>query len=121
MNPNNITVNFGGKAYKPIDIDYIQTYGEYPILKVEASLSPSCVTAFNNVSITNVIFSPPATVVFWSDRTKTVVKCLENEVYDPEKGIAMAISKKMIGDNKYEYYNTFLHWMNKYNKEIVNE
>lgn len=62
--------------------------------------------------IKNVIFNPPATIVFWKDGTKTVVKCEGNDIYDPEKGLAMAISKKMLG-NKYDYYNNFKHWLKK--------
>ena len=62
--------------------------------------------------IKNVIFNNPATIVFWSDGTKTVVKCQEGESFDPEKGLAMAISKKALGNNR-EYYHTFLHWMKK--------
>lgn len=72
----------------------------------------------SNEQIKNVIFNPPATVVFWKDGTKTVVKC-ENEEFDAEKGLAMAFSKKFLG-NKYEYYNTFKHWLKKapgYKKE----
>lgn len=62
--------------------------------------------------IKNVIFNNPATIVFWADGTKTVVKCQKDEIYDPEKGIAMAISKKALG-NKYDYYNTIAHWLKK--------
>ena len=43
--------------------------------------------------IKNVIFNDPATIVFWNDGTKTVVKCGKNDTFDPEKGLAMAISK----------------------------
>ena len=50
-------------------------------------------------------------------KTKTVVKCDPKEEYDPEKGLAMAISKKTIGDNKGNYYNVFLHWNKKYEKQ----
>ena len=35
--------------------------------------------------ITNVIFNDPATIVFWSDGTKTVVKCCEDDIFDEEK------------------------------------
>lgn len=65
--------------------------------------------------ITNVIFEEPATIVFWADGTKTVVRIQEDEEFDPEKGLAMAISKKVLG-NKREYYHTFLHWKKKYEK-----
>ena len=62
--------------------------------------------------IKKVIFNNPATIVLWEDGTKTVVKVHEGDVYDPEKGLAMAISKKALG-NKYDYYNTFKHWAKK--------
>lgn len=62
--------------------------------------------------IKNVIFSNPATIVFWADGTKTVVKCQKDETYDPEKGLSMAITKKALGNN-YEYYNTIKHWLKK--------
>ena len=52
-------------------------------------------------SITNVIFNNPATIVFWSDGTKTVVKCDERDEFDPEKGLAMAICKKHFGGGVY--------------------
>lgn len=48
--------------------------------------------------IKDVIFNPPVTIVFWSDNTKTVVKCCADETFDPEKGIAMAFFKKMFGN-----------------------
>lgn len=63
-------------------------------------------------TITNVIFNYPATIVFWSDGTKTVVKC-KNEPFDPEKGLAMAISKKMLG-NKGNYFNEIKKWVDKF-------
>ena len=61
--------------------------------------------------IKNVKFNPPATIVFWTDNTKTVVKC-QGEDYDPEKGLAMCISKKMLGD-KGNYYEVFKKWLPK--------
>lgn len=59
--------------------------------------------------IKDVIYNDPATIVFWEDGTKTVVKC-KNEKFDPEKGLAMAFSKKMLG-NKGNYYNIFKKWL----------
>lgn len=63
-----------------------------------------------NVEITKVIFNNPATIVFWNDGSKTVVKCSEDECFDEEKGLAMAISKKALG-NQGNYYNTFEKWL----------
>ena len=57
-------------------------------------------------NIKNVIFNDPATIVFWSDGSKTVVKVQDGDEYDEEKGLAMAISKKALG-NKGNYCNVF--------------
>lgn len=62
--------------------------------------------------IERVIFSDPATIVFWKDGTKTVVKA-HNEEYDPEKGLAMAMIKKYYG-NKGNYCNKLKKWTDKY-------
>lgn len=61
-------------------------------------------------TIKKVIFNYPATIVIWQDGSKTVVKCQEGDVYDPEKGLAMAISKKALG-NKGNYCNEFKKWL----------
>lgn len=68
-------------------------------------------------AIKNVIYNDPATIVFWDDGTKTVVKC-GNEDFDPEKGLAMAISKKALG-NKSNYYEVFKKWQPKEDPEMV--
>lgn len=47
-----------------------------------------------------VIFNDPATIVFWSDGTKTVVKA-HNEPFNQEKGLAMAIVKKYMPRAKF--------------------
>lgn len=46
--------------------------------------------------IRKVIFSCPATIVLWNDGTKTVVKSGDYDVFDPEKGLAMAIAKRRL-------------------------
>lgn len=62
--------------------------------------------------IKNVIFNDPATIVFWDDGTKTVVKCQDGDEFDPEKGLAMAIAKKAYG-NKGNYCNKMKKWLPK--------
>ena len=64
----------------------------------------------NLPGIKDVIFNEPATIILWADGTKTVVKCQEGEGYDPEKGLAMAISKKALG-NKGNYCEVFKKWL----------
>lgn len=65
---------------------------------------------YRGVTVKNVIFNNPATIVLWSDGTKTVVKCQEGDVFDPEKGLAMAISKKALG-NKGNFNEVFKKWL----------
>ena len=62
--------------------------------------------------IKNVIFNEPATIVFWEDGTKTVVKCQDSDEFDHEKGLAMAIAKKAYG-NKGSYCNKMKKWLPK--------
>lgn len=62
--------------------------------------------------IKNVIFNNPATIVFWVDGTKTVVKCGKDDKFDPEKGLAMAISKYFF-DNAGYFNDVFKKWIPK--------
>ena len=78
------------------------------MFNIDAKLTPRCFKP--SLYITNVIYNDPATIVFWSDKTKTVVKCSDQEVYDPEKGLTMCIAKKMLG-NKGNYYNEIRKWL----------
>lgn len=70
--------------------------------------------------IKNVIFNPPATIIFWEDGTKTVVKCSEYDDFDPEKGMAMAIAKKAIGEGN-NYYPEIKKWTKNYDYNPVDK
>lgn len=70
----------------------------------------SNVPTVNNAKIEKVIFNGPATIVLWSDGTKTVVKCQDGDGFDHEKGLAMAITKKAFG-NQGNYCNEFNKWV----------
>ena len=59
----------------------------------------------SSTQIDHVIFNDPATIVFWKDGTKTIVKAY-GEKFDKEKGLAMAISRKALG-NSGSYYKVF--------------
>ena len=93
-------------------------------LCVEAVIEDKPIAAYG---IENVIFQNPATIVFWSDGTKTVVNCMDNveerkkivdgkeaiirkprkcDTYSKEAGLAMAIAKKWAGNNG-NYNNIF--------------
>ena len=65
------------------------------------------------LDIKRVIHNAPATVILWKDGTKTVVKA-HNEPFDPEKGFAMAVCKKLLGDS---YKKTFREYCGKEENE----
>ena len=100
-------------TFKPIDIDITLSSRPTTAKKEETKkLVDSFETKQSTnrrVKIKDVIFSDPATVVFWNDNTKTVVKTRGGEKYDKEKGLAMAIIKKITG-NTSNYYNIFKEW-----------
>ena len=73
-----------------------------------------------NLAIKDVIFNPPATIVFWMDGTKTVVKDQGEVFYDPEKGMAMAVAKKAFG-NQGNYYNQFKKYIDIWEKKQEDE
>lgn len=73
-------------------------------------------SATNAAAIKDVIFAPPATIVYWSDGSKTVVKCSEKDVFDPEKGLAMAVAKRCGGNNG-SYYKEIRNWVEKSGKK----
>lgn len=60
--------------------------------------------------ITKVVFNDPATIVFWRDGSKTVVKCDPEDKFDPEKGLAMACTKKLFRNKGY-YNDIFRKWL----------
>lgn len=93
-------------------------------LCVEAMIEDKPIGAYG---IEKVLFQNPATIVFWSDGTKTVVNCMDNveikkkvvdgkevtirkpkkaDTYSKENGLAMAIVKKWAGNNG-NYNNIF--------------
>lgn len=83
--------------------------------------------------VKNVIFNAPATIVFWADGTKTVVKCMDEDTYSKDVGLAMCFMKKMFeaddrtyikkdkdGEHEetaYGYKKVFKKWIDDYGKE----
>lgn len=57
-------------------------------------------------AIDKVLFNPPATIVFWLDDTKTVVKCKEGEEFSEWAGIALCLAKKLYGPNFHKIFKT---------------
>lgn len=94
--------------------DEMGTVDDFFSRVIEEMMSPPTHTVRNIVDvlvgggISNVIFNDPATIVFWEDGTKTVVKA-NNEKFDKEKGLAMCICKKACG-NKGNFNEVFKKW-----------
>ena len=69
-----------------------------------------------NAQLKKVVFHDPATIVFWTDGTKTVVKCQPGDTFDPLTGFLMAFFKKACG-NKGNYNNALKKIVPGYGKE----
>lgn len=76
------------------------------------SLETLTFAAMGKPKIQKVIFNNPATIILWTDGTKTVVKCQPGDIYDKEKGFVMAYLKKLLGND-----NTFNKEINKWVEE----
>lgn len=57
------------------------------------------VRSMSSFDIDHVIVNGPATIVFWTDGTKTVVKLAEGEYWNPEIALCFALAKKVWGTN----------------------
>lgn len=65
----------------------------------EADDCDECPPLWGVPDIDRIIFSPPATVIFWDDGEKTVVKCAEGQQYDRYNGFCAAVCKRLFGSS----------------------
>ena len=112
----NLTLNIENIQYAPDEFTRLSGYLEpvtlpehYNCLCSTNPRDPIDRVIFNPID--RVIFNDPATIIFWNDGTKTVVKCGPDDMFDKEKGLAMAIAKKFFG-NKGNYNNIFKKYLN---------
>lgn len=110
--PVDISIECSSLGYSKMSVDCIDPHFASPRSTLVNQIREGLTLAENwrMKHIKKVIFHDPATIVFWMDGSKTVVKCQEGETYDPEKGLAMAISKKVAGNNG-SYYKEFRKWL----------
>lgn len=54
---------------------------------------------FYSLNVSKIIFNPPATIVFWEDGTKTVVKCSAEDEFNEYYGLLAALGKKVYENN----------------------
>ena len=100
-------------AIKPLTLH--KNYDEDPVLTAYVvndvfSVSNAIAARRRNLKIEKVIFNNPATIVVWSDGTKTVVKCQPGDTYSKETGLALCIAKKFLG-NKGNFNEVFKKWI----------
>ena len=103
VSANNLGIDIDRAIYTVMAIDYSRQSTE------RAEKNDIVRFGMCNVSIRKVIFNDPATIVLWSDGTKTVVKCGPDDIFDKEKGLAMAIVKKMAGSDS-RFHKVFKQW-----------
>lgn len=87
--------------------DVTSTKSLYPYIPI----NPCYGITKTKPKIKKVIFNNPATIIMWTDGTKSVVKCQNGEPFDAEKGFALAYLKKLLG-NKNEFNKEINKWVN---------
>lgn len=92
------TLMCDNKWYKQYGLGYIN-----PTVTSSVSVSTKKYSgAFDGFYIKEVIYNNPATIVLWSDGTKTVSKCSDKDEYSIERGLEVCILKKLITSKKYK-------------------
>ena len=87
------------------DVVYKRIAEFYP--NTVTSTATSSVLTNGRPRIKKVIFHDPATIVYWKDGTKTVVKCKEDEEFDKWTGLAMAHMKKIYKDDFHSIFKEY--------------
>ena len=88
----------------------------YALTDIELISKKNSKEAYNKrifSEIKDIIINDPATIILWKDGTKTVVKCQNEDTFDPGTGIAMAILKKLYGNSGF-YKDIFEPAIEKY-------
>lgn len=53
----------------------------------------------NPIKVKKVIYNNPATIVYFTDGSKTVVKTCKGDAFDEQTGLLMCIAKRFLGDD----------------------
>jgi len=81
----------------PVTVSYGDVCAAYPKKKKYSGNFPSYLTS---AYIKEVIYNNPATIILWSDGTKTVSKCHSSDTYSKETGLMLCVIKKLIGSTR---------------------
>ena len=90
----------------------------YAVFEDDRMVQISHIIRSSEVKIKKVIFSGPATIVFWNDGDKTVVKCTKGDHLNYEMGIAMCTLKKLFGDSYLDFKKDLKKWTPEKKKEL---
>lgn len=76
------------------------------------------ILGYTTTDIDRVIFNDPATIVFWKDKTKTVVKCHPEDTFDEEIGFMCCYLKRVLSSKEYTKFCEYLNdiWERKNNR-----
>lgn len=103
-------VNQYGKGADHVTVDDVDLkfakYIKQDMKKLAKQMDQEVYRTFQ-VTPERVIYNDPATIVFWKDGTKTVVKCMEGDTYDPEVGLAMCVCKKLYGSKYHKFFRYY--------------
>lgn len=87
---------------------------QYPVLYADNIFSPK----FKVMEcISKIIFNPPATVIYWSDGTKTTCKAMDGDTFSKEIGVAMCIAKKFFGNSRSQFKHSVYDLAEDYSKQ----
>lgn len=102
-NPINNYFEFFGHKLETRSIEYRKDFEDYHTDGITYIITAKGRMSFdddkNPFGIKSVVFNGPATIVFWNDGTKTVVKCADGEIYNKRTAIMWAIMKKAYGNS----------------------
>lgn len=71
-------------SLQDVDVGLIDTFGTLP-------------------AVTKIISNDPCTIVFFADGTKTIVRVSDDETFDADKGIYIALLKKAMGSQNLQH------------------
>lgn len=97
-------ISTDGINFEPVDTTGVQfevKYADPTFLK--------WIFGLKTTDIDRVIFNDPATIVFWKDKTKTVVKCHPEDNFDEEIGFMCCYLKRVLSSKEYTKFCGYLN------------
>ena len=93
--PNTITINDNVDLFVFKDGKLCRVAFDMPQWIPNDQIGGKLLINGKSVWITRVLYNGPATIIFWSDDTKTIAKCNPEDKYNRELGFLIAFMKKI--------------------------